>query len=290
LFLFFFFLLLLLFFFSFLLLSLRGQPAELSVAFPDFVAVHLVELGSAIVLAVVIVGVAIQVKRWHAASIPARQLSETAGLKPGKILGVVARSLASDTLAIKPLFHKSRFRWWNHLLIMWGFVGLALTTTLAYILNPAGAPEPLTWPVRILGNASGGLLVLGCAIFFARLLVYPSERNTFTLRADLVFFGTLFLATLTGFATELYGYGSDASTADAVYATHLVFVVVLLGSAPFTRFLHAIMTPYIAILERLRARLSGEGRSVKFKDRRIEDYVADNFYPADEDRGESSSR
>ena len=249
-----------------------------AVAFPNFVAVHLIDIGALVVLLVVVAGLIRALVRWHRASIPGSEVAEIRKMKATKVLGTIARSIKSDSIAIRPLFTKSLFRWMNHLIIMWGFIGLALTTTLAYVFNPSGMPEPLDWPVRILGNVSGSLLLAGCTIFFVRLLRYPEERNAFTLRADLVFFGTLFLATITGFVTELYGYGSDPATADAVYAIHLIFVIVLLGSAPFTRFLHAVMTPYIAIFERLRARLASDGRSVRFKDRRIEEFVADNFF------------
>ncbi|MCL5067151.1 MAG: hypothetical protein M1368_02205 [Thaumarchaeota archaeon] len=256
---------------------LHGLPM-LDIAFPNFVAIHLIDIGAAVILIVVILGVIRALIRWHRASIPRSQVSEIRTLKATKFFGTIAKSIGSDSIAIKPLFSKSRFRWGNHLIIMWGFIGLTLTTTLAYIFNPSGMPEPFDWPVRILGNVSGALLVLGCTIFFVRLVRYPAERNTFTLRADLIFFGTLFLAAITGFVTEFFGYRSDPLIADIVYGTHLIFVILLLASAPFTRFLHAMMTPYIAIFERLRATLAGERKSIKFKDRRIENYVADSFF------------
>lgn len=252
--------------------------SQLSVSFPGFVPVHMIDIGATIILVIVILGVIRQLIRWHTASIPRAQISAITALRASTLFGTIMKSIGSDSIAIRPLFMKSGFRWWNHFIIMWGFIGLILTTTLAYIFNPSGATEPFDWPVRILGNSSGALLVLGCFIYFVRLLRYPEERNRFTIRADLIFFGTLFLATVTGFVTEFYGYGSDPFVADVIYGIHLSLVMLLLASAPFTRFLHAIMTPYIAIFERLRGRLLGEEKSVKFKDRRIEDYVADVLY------------
>ena len=257
--------------------------SQLSVIFPNFISVHLIDIGAGVILLIVVLGVIRQLVRWHRASILKEHLSAVRTLKASKFFGTVIRSIGSDTIAIRPLFTKSQFRWWNHLIIMWGFIGLALTTTLAYIFNPSGVPEPFTWPVRILGNSSGALLILGCSIYFVRIIKYSNERNTFTMRADLIFFGALFLATITGFVTEYFGYGSDPIIANIVYGTHLSLVILLLASAPFTRFLHAIMTPYIAIFERLRGKFGSEGRNVKFKDKRIADYVVDVFYSEKEE-------
>ncbi|MDG6995275.1 MAG: hypothetical protein JRN52_05065 [Nitrososphaerota archaeon] len=254
----------------------------LDVSFPNFVPVHIIEIGGLIVFVCVVLGVLYKITRWHNSSIPknlVKRIREVITLP--SIITTAAGSLKEDAVLIKPLYAKSKSRWLTHATMMWGFVGLALTTTFAYIFNPSGEPMPFTWPVRILGNVSGAMLIVGCAIFAYRLMTNPAERNPLTFRADVVFFSALFLTVITGFATEFFGYGQDLFGAYTIYALHLVLVTLLLGSAPFTRFLHAIMTPYFAIFEKLRMKATGlsqGGMDSKFKERRIAEFVAENFY------------
>ncbi|MCL5067854.1 MAG: hypothetical protein M1368_05825 [Thaumarchaeota archaeon] len=264
----------------------------LDVSFPNFVPVHIIEIGALIVLICVILGVIFRIMSWHNTSIPknlVKRIREVVTFP--SIVTILTTSFKEDAVIVKPLFVKSKSRWLTHATIMWGFVGLALTTTLAYIFNPRGEPMPFTWPVRILGNVSGVMMIIGCTIFAYRLTTNPSERNPLTFRADIIFFSALFLTVITGFATEFTGYGHYQPTAYIVYAVHLVLVTLLLGSAPFTRFLHALLTPYFAMLERLRlkaASLSKEGLDSKFKERRIAEFVTENFYnqQPDEDKEE----
>ena len=264
--------------------------ALLDVSFPNFVPVHVIEIGALIVLICVVLGALYKITHWHNSSIPknlVKRIREVIALS--SIITTTIGSLKEDAVLVKPLYVKSKSRWLTHATIMWGFVGLALTTTLAYIFNPSGEPMPFTWPVRILGNVSGAMLIVGCTVFAYRLITNPAERNPLTFRADIVFFTALFLTVITGFATEFFGYGQDQLTAYTIYALHLVLVTLLLGSAPFTRFLHALMTPYFAIFERLRlkaAGLSKGGMDSKFKERRIAEFVAENFYgsPPEEEK------
>lgn len=259
--------------------------ALLDVSFPNFVPVHFVEIGGSIVLVCVILGILFKIARWHGTSIPKNFMSRIRKVIPfSSIAASLMSTLKEDTVLVKPLLGKSKSRWLTHATIMWGFVGLALTTTLAYIFNPSGEPMPFTWPVRILGNVSGILVVIGCVVFAYRLITNPAERNPLTFRADIIFFSALFLAVVTGFATEFAGYGDFQPSAYGIYAIHLVLVTLLLATAPFTRFLHAFMTPYFAMIDRLRVKtvsLSKEGMESKFKETRIADFVAESFYKQD---------
>lgn len=275
-----------------ILLGQFSGQAILDVSFPNFLSVHVIDIGALIVLTCVVVGVLFKLVRWHNSSIPTSLLKGIGQLIAFRsVVRILIASAKEDALFVKPLFVKSKLRWLTHATIMWGFVGLALTTTLAYIFNPSSEPMPFTWPVRILGNVSGIMVIIGCVIFTYRLVTNPAERNPLTFRADIIFFSALFFTVITGFVTEFTGYSQYQLTAYFVYAIHLSLVTLLLGSAPFTRFLHALMTPYFAMLDRLRLKavsLSKEGMDSKFKERRIAEFVTENFYAEQSDEKKDS--
>jgi ferredoxin len=147
-------------------------------------------------------------------------------------------------------------RWFNHMTIFWGFLGLLVSTALRFLVVPTnGNVVPLTDPVRLLGTASGILLTYGTlGIMVARLT--KSEVSTkHTLFTDWVFLVLLLLAGLSGFVLEAFDYGSMPWLTDSALAAHLLVVFELLILAPFTKFAHAIYRPFAIWIARAYQRI-----------------------------------
>lgn len=133
-------------------------------------------------------------------------------------------------------------QWIAHQLTMWGFLGLVATTCLDMLMNPAAAPLPLLHPVRILGNLTGIVFMMGLTLALARRALLISVRSTTEL-GDWTFLQALWGAGATGFAVQ---YAADAAMHQAtawLYVLHLVFITTLLATAPWTKFIHAAWRP-----------------------------------------------
>jgi len=147
-------------------------------------------------------------------------------------------------------------RWFNHMLILWGFLGLLASTALRFLIVPTnGEVVPLTDPVRLLGTVSGALLVYGTLAMMVsrtRKQEVSTRRTQFT---DWVFLVLLLLAGLTGFLLEAFDYSSAQWLLNVGLATHLVVVFELLILAPFTKFSHAIYRPFAIWISRVYGRI-----------------------------------
>ena len=155
---------------------------------------------------------------------------------------VQSRSLQCS--ASPPAEERLTGRWFNHLLIFWGFLGLLASTALRFVVFPTnGAVVPLSDPVRFLGTLSGILLSYGTlAMIVSRIRKseVSTQRTQFT---DWVFLVLLLLTGLSGFVLEAASYWTSAGMVDLALALHLVVVFELLVMAPFTKFAHAIYRP-----------------------------------------------
>jgi len=133
-------------------------------------------------------------------------------------------------------------QWAAHQLIMWGFVGLFATTSLDTLMNPAAAPLPLLHPVRLLGNLTGIAFMVGLTLAIARRALLARVRVSSQIR-DWTLLLSLWGTGATGFAVQWAAdAGSPLGTA-WLYPTHLVFIVLILASAPWTKFVHAAWRP-----------------------------------------------
>ena len=147
-------------------------------------------------------------------------------------------------------------RWFNHMMIFWGFLGLLVSTSLRFLVVPTnGVVVPLTDPVRLLGTASGLLLCYGTlAMMVSRLgkADISTRRTQFT---DWVLLALLFVAGLSGFLLEASSYGTSGALIDYALATHLVAVFELLMIAQFTKFAHVIYRPFAIWMSRAYGRV-----------------------------------
>jgi len=113
----------------------------------------------------------------------------------------------------------------------------------------------LTHPVRVFGNVGGGLLVLGLSYIILRRTFDPMVRRD-TKRSNVLFLGALYLATWSGFLTELLAYTGYYGAVFLAYISHLGFVLALLALSPFIKFIHAIGRPLLVIMEKHRNELN----------------------------------
>lgn len=139
-------------------------------------------------------------------------------------------------------------RYWAHLLLVWGFVGLLVATTLDYTIDVYSVLLPYYVP-HGLGIVSGLALVYGSAYFIYKRLEGKEEYATFTDFTDWTLLLLLLLVGITGFLLDLFLLADLALGAYVTYALHLILVFDLLITAPFTKFVHALYRPLALWLE-----------------------------------------
>jgi quinone-modifying oxidoreductase subunit QmoC len=130
-----------------------------------------------------------------------------------------------------------------HVMAMYGFIGLFVTTTLVgilYYLNRFGmdvqvTPYDFFHPVKVLGNVSGTLALLGCVLVATRRMSGAAGTAT---AFDWVFVWVLFLSVVTGFLAQVFRVFELPLAAYPTYAVHLVFVFFLLAYAGYTKMGH----------------------------------------------------
>ena len=139
----------------------------------------------------------------------------------------------------------NRVRRTQHLLVIFGMVGLCLTSLWVVTArwNPllAGLVYPLGFwnPWKVLANLSGLAVVLGAALMFVSRGKAPKTAGM-TTYADAALLGFLVCITLTGFTTELLHLGRIDVLRQAAYAVHLGLVFALLVTLPYSKLAHAI--------------------------------------------------
>ncbi|MDG6988670.1 MAG: hypothetical protein JRN21_05015 [Nitrososphaerota archaeon] len=227
------------------------------------VANELIDLGSIVVLAVVVAGVLYKIRggamhhfdRWQVLKAPMNVVEAAAPAGAG--LRSFPTVLFRDVFAAKVLDTCSRLKRASHLLLFWGFVSLAISTTLAFITNPTNVVLPLTDPVKLFGNAGGILIVAGFVFMF--YVRYREQAPIWRLTRSDVFMTTLLLTVVTGFVTQqaVYAAGGSFWVSDTFWL-HMIFVTVLLATAPFTKFFHAISKPVSILHDEVDARLGRE--------------------------------
>jgi hypothetical protein len=226
----------------------------LAVFFPALIPVLLVEIAGIILLAIVILLVIYVLRRWHRSSIPVRLTGEIRKMPLRSVLTILLRTAISDGLAVYPLWRKSKTRWLGHALVFYGFIGLMITTTLDSIFNPQAYPLPLAHPIKVMGNVSGLAVLAGTPII---LLAVNKGAGSIGL-GDKIFMPTLILTVVSGFVTEAFSLGAFLEPSYIAYVIHLALAVVLLGSAPFTRFMHSVVAPYLILFDRYATKIGRE--------------------------------
>lgn len=133
-----------------------------------------------------------------------------------------------------------RFQVWPHRAVLFGFLGLTALSGVVAVGVRTGLSYPLAAgsPLKVLGNVSAALLIAGAAYFVAAHAI-AARRGEDVRFFDWLFSVNLLVAALTGVGAEIARNADLRSVAFPVYLAHLVFVFVLLGTLPYTKFAHA---------------------------------------------------
>ncbi|MFH1130346.1 MAG: quinone-interacting membrane-bound oxidoreductase complex subunit QmoC, partial [Pseudomonadota bacterium] len=187
------------------------------------------------------------------------------GLRFWKFLGQSTTRSGSFFRALIPVLieiatHKrfnscdtSRSRKLGHLALFWGFVGAAVTSGLIIIVMyglGTELPLALAHPVKILGNISALLLVIGGAWLLINRLRKSDVAGTST-AFDAFFLALVLLLIATGVLTEIGRLYFSPHLAVWFYIVHLGMVLCLFVSFPYSKFAHLLYRTLAMIHERM---------------------------------------
>jgi quinone-modifying oxidoreductase, subunit QmoC len=131
-------------------------------------------------------------------------------------------------------------RFWGHLLIFYGFLGAMATAGLALgadIFFNFQAPIPLFNPIKILGNLSGLLLLVGSSLAIIKRLRTKENLGSNTY-SDWILVLIVLGVALTGLLTEAMRLTAAPFIAYNTYYLHLVLIFFLLWYAPYSKLAH----------------------------------------------------
>jgi len=164
-------------------------------------------------------------------------------------------------------------RRWGHFLVMWGFVGAAVTSGIAilylYQSSPLFSwiplpmrhtyPVPILHPLKWLGNISALALVVGGVLLFLNRQKTEDKRVGVTTAFDRFFLWTVLAVIATGVLTEALRFVASPLVASSVYVVHLGVVLTLFLTFPYSKFAHLLYRTLAMVHERMTG-LAGAGR------------------------------
>jgi len=152
---------------------------------------------------------------------------------------------------------KSTNKYWAHMALFWGFLGLAGATMTDYGIDSYGlnVPRDLT---RVLGIVAGIAMMYGASYFIYKRLKKDEVFSTFTQFSDWVFLILLFFAGLTGFLLIAFEYAGWAWATYVTLVIHLMLSFDLLITLPFTKFAHALYRPFALWIVAARDRIASQ--------------------------------
>ncbi len=201
----------------------------------------------------------------------------TSGRKYWRLLGTGQERTGSFFGALIPAFidiglHKKFAtcergvpkRRWGHFLVMWGFVGAAITSGFAvlYLYRDTvflswmhlgyAYPVPLTHWVKWLGNTSALLLVVGGFLLWLNRRATGDKLVGITTPFDRFFLWTVLTVIATGVLTEILRFiAVPPILACSVYVIHLAIVLTLFLTVPYSKFAHILYRTLAMAHERL---------------------------------------
>lgn len=242
----------------------------------NFVPVSLIDTAAVLLVLIVILGLLYKLGVWRKV-IPPRMFADASNaIGISGITETFLAELGSRVILQRNLVLDSKVRLFAHHCVFWGFVSAAISTTLVYIYHPEAAPRQFFEPAKIFGNASAVLLLIGSAIILGRLAVIPSYRKERKL-GDMIFLVAIFLTAVSGVATEAARILHLRDLAYASYALHLMVVTILLGSAPFTHFMHAVTTPVLRWTDRIHTLVAARSPIMDYKEEAMLAQIAELY-------------
>jgi nitrate reductase gamma subunit/ferredoxin len=163
---------------------------------------------------------------------------------------------AADPDTRRPLYLR---RWFLHFATMWGFLGLLGATILDYGLSllgivPTGTPEPIYYPVRLLGTMAGAALIYGTSLLAYRRLRKSDRASANSTVSDWTFLSMLWGAGVTGFVLELGLYLPQPPVwGYPMFLVHVGIAMALVLLMPFSKFAHLHYRPVALFAIRLRS-------------------------------------
>ncbi len=130
---------------------------------------------------------------------------------------------------------------WAHMAIFYGFMTLFVLAGVVALLILFGAPYPLPaqHPLKIIGNLAGILFLAGIGYFIVQR--YRSSLNDDKSSwFDWAVLFNLLLVGVTGMLTEIFRYADSAILAYPIYFFHLLFVLILFMSIPYSKLAHLV--------------------------------------------------
>jgi hypothetical protein len=175
---------------------------------------------------------------------PGTECGNSTEKRPGLWFSTLVASLTRESLAqLGYLKCTNRNRYFAHMALFWGFVGMAVSTLVDFLLGVGNVP---LYPIplqRALGIVSGIVFCCGAA-YYAYKRVRKNEQHVKSSHfTDWVFLILLLLSGSTGLLLTTTLYTNSNLAAYVLYAFHLVVVFDLIVLAPFTKFAHAIYRP-----------------------------------------------
>lgn len=164
---------------------------------------------------------------------------------------IALRSLVVDGLLVASLWRRSKKRWFMHGLMLYGMIGLIVADILMAIYNPSRSHLPLNDPLKWLPVGSGIAVFLGALYVKIRYSTDEYIDNGLTLGRDFLFVNLLFHTVFSGFLDVWIGRVGEPGWVMPIHIYHLACVALLMLTAPFTRFQHAFVVPFLVAMTRL---------------------------------------
>jgi quinone-modifying oxidoreductase subunit QmoC len=166
-------------------------------------------------------------KRWHG------------GIPNGDLIGSIKKALRE--LLLHEKFRgceANSLRFWSHLGIFYGFIGLVVVTGFVVVLAVLEMyPLPIYHPLKIMGNISALMLIAGAGSLIVERWK-DQEAGKPSSYYDWLLLTDVFAVGLTGFFLQFARYGEAPGFAYPLYFTHLVFVFILIFFLPYTKLAH----------------------------------------------------
>jgi heterodisulfide reductase subunit E len=220
-----------------------------------------------------IVGIIIHLRKWGIA-VPEEGQAGTGACSACKSIiehmfkdgvGKVVEVLILDVFLQRRVFRLRKLQWVMHMLIFWGWFGMAILTAVAFIAE-VRSPEIFarTWlNLEPLNNLLGGMLVVGIAIAMVRRL-FVREKDVQARNADVdwILLIGLLVVVVTGFAAQdirmaagiaarapVSSYGDYFNSTVTVF--HEVFTLLFcVAYIPYSKYFHMLAAPLALLVNR----------------------------------------
>ena len=177
--------------------------------------------------------------------------------KLGVWFSTLVASVIRESLAqIGYLKCTNRNRYFAHMALFWGFLGMSVATMIDFLLGTGNVPLIPVPPQRVLGLASGIAFCCGATYYVYKRVRRDEQHVRFSHFTDWAFVLLLFLSGISGLLLTTTLYANSNLAAYSLYAFHLVVVFDLIVLAPFTKFAHAIYRPLAIWMNEAAANIS----------------------------------